>query len=81
MGNGYRELTDAQEQLDRFERDRQSRRRQGLPDTPVDHRLIAALSAGMPECSGVALGLDRVVMIASGCTRVDEVVSFSFTRA
>ena len=81
VGNGYRELTDAQEQLNRFERDRQSRRRQGLPDTPVDHRLIAALSAGMPECSGVALGLDRVVMIASGCTRVDQVVSFSFTRA
>ena len=81
VGNGYRELTDAREQLHRFERDRESRRRRGLPDTPIDHRLIAALSVGMPECSGVALGLDRLAMIAFGSTRLDEVVSFPFDRA
>ena len=81
VGNGYRELGDAEEQLHRFERDRGRRRRRGLPDTPIDHRLIAALSAGLPDCSGVALGLDRLVMIASGHTRMDEVISFPFARA
>ena len=81
VGNGYRELTDAREQLRRFEQDRGKRRQRGLPDTPIDHRLIAALSAGMPECSGVALGLDRLVMIASGRARLEEVVSFPFRCA
>ena len=81
VGNGYRELTDASEQLERFERDRQSRRERGLPDTPIDHRLIAALREGMPECSGVALGLDRLVMIATGRTRIEEVLSFPFAAA
>ena len=81
VGNGYRELTDAREQRERLEQDRRKRRRMGLPDTPVDHRLLAALSAGMPECSGVALGLDRIVMIATGHTRVEEVISFSFAGA
>ena len=81
VGNGYRELTDAREQLRRFEQDRGKRRQRGLPDVAVDHRLIAALSAGMPECSGVALGLDRLVMIASGRVRLEEVVSFPFRCA
>jgi lysyl-tRNA synthetase class 2 len=81
VGNGYRELTDAGEQRERLEQDRRKRRRMGLPDTPVDHRLVAALRAGMPECSGVALGLDRIVMIATGHTRVAEVISFSFAGA
>ena len=81
VGNGYRELTDAKEQQERLERDRRERRRMGLPDTPIDHRLVAALRAGMPECSGVALGLDRIVMIATGHTRVEEVISFSFAGA
>ena len=81
VGNGYRELTDAREQLRRFEQDREKRRQRGLPDVAVDHRLIAALSAGMPECSGVALGLDRLVMMASGRARLEEVVSFPFRCA
>ena len=81
VGNGYRELTDAKEQLDRFEQDRGKRRQRGLPDTPIDYRLIAALSAGMPECSGVALGVDRLAMIAFGHTRLEEVVSFPFRCA
>ena len=81
VGNGYRELTDANEQLDRFEQDRGKRRQRGLPDAPIDYRLIAALSAGMPECSGVALGLDRLAMIALGHTRLEEVISFPFRCA
>ena len=81
VGNGYRELTDAQEQLQRFEGELGSRRRRSLSDTPVDHRLIAALRAGMPECSGVAIGLDRLAMIATGSKRLDEVVAFPFDRA
>ena len=76
VGNGYRELTDAEEQLHRFEQDRRRRRQRGMPDTPIDKRLIAALRAGMPECSGVAVGLDRLTLIASGRTRLEEVISF-----
>ena len=81
VGNGYRELTDAKEQLERFEQHRRGRRRRGLLDTAVDRRLISALSEGMPECSGVALGLDRLVMIATGHARLEKVISFSFAGA
>ena len=81
VGNGYRELTDPEEQLGRFERDRERRRQRGLSDTPIDYRLIAALSEGMPECSGVALGLDRLAMIDCGRARLEEVISFPFRSA
>ena len=81
VGNGYRELTDAAEQRERFERDCRQRRERGLPDIPVDQRLLSALHDGLPECSGVALGVDRLVMLATGSNRLEEVTSFPFTRA
>lgn len=81
VGNGYRELADAAEQQERFERDCRQRREQGLPDIPVDQRLLSALREGLPDCSGVALGVDRLVMIATGSDRLEEVTSFPFARA
>ena len=81
VGNGYRELGDAEEQQERFERDCRQRREQGLPDIPVDQRLLSALREGLPECSGVALGVDRLVMIATGSSRLEEVSAFPFARA
>jgi len=63
LANGYVELTDAEEQLDRCKRDQQQRSEQGLPVPDIDENLIAALRAGLPPCAGVAVGFDRLFMI------------------
>lgn len=66
LANGYRELTDPVEQRRRFDQDNLRRRAQGRKAMPVDHTLIEALERGLPECAGVALGVDRLMMIALG---------------
>jgi lysyl-tRNA synthetase class 2 len=72
--NGFGELTDAAEQRRRFEADRQERVRLGLPVYPLDEDFLAALAGGMPPSGGNALGIDRLVMILLGATRIDEVM-------
>lgn len=62
LANGYGELCDPVEQRARFQRDRRERQRRGLPDVPPDEHLLAALQAGLPACSGVALGVERLLM-------------------
>lgn len=64
LGNGFRELTDAVEQRRRFEQERAWRAAQGWPIPPLDEALLAALAAGLPECAGVAMGVDRLLMLA-----------------
>lgn len=59
LANGFRELTDGREQQQRFEQDNRKRAERGSPQQPIDYNLLAALQHGMPECSGVALGVDR----------------------
>jgi lysyl-tRNA synthetase class 2 len=81
LANGFHELTAAHEQRTRFERDLAERRRAGLPDTAIDERLLAALAAGLPDCSGVALGFDRTLMLAAGAQRIDAVLPFPTERA
>jgi lysyl-tRNA synthetase class 2 len=81
LANGFRELASAAEQRSRFEQDRAERRRRGLPAPDIDERLLAALAAGLPPCSGVALGFDRLIMIAMGAERIDEVLAFPIERA
>ncbi len=81
LANGYHELTDADEQRRRFEQDIRNRRALGLPEPPVDHRLVAALEYGLPPCAGVALGVDRLVMLAAGAARLDEIIAFPIERA
>jgi lysyl-tRNA synthetase class 2 len=81
IANGYAELTDANEQRQRFMHDLERRRRQGLPEPRMDEHFLAALEAGLPQCSGVALGVDRLLMVLQGCTRLDEVLAFPFDRA
>ena len=81
LANGFHELASADEQRRRFERDLQERRRLGLPEAGIDERLLAALEAGLPDCSGVALGFDRTVMLAAGATRIDAVLPFPTERA
>lgn len=77
LANGYRELTDAAEQRERFAADRRHRSALGLPDVTPDPALLAALDHSLPECSGVALGFDRLVMIACRLEHIDEVISFA----
>lgn len=81
LANGYRELADANEQRARFERDNRIRRENGQAQMPIDESLLAALSSGLPECSGVALGFDRLLMTAVGATSIEEVVSFAHPRS
>jgi lysyl-tRNA synthetase class 2 len=81
LANGYHELTDGAEQARRFEADRTRRRTAGLGDTPPDRRLLSALAHGLPPCAGVALGVDRLVMLAVGARDVAEVMAFASERA
>ena len=79
--NGFNELTDANEQQVRFEEDNAKRAAQGLPVKPIDKNFIAALNHGLPQCSGVALGIDRLVMLAIDSDHISGVQSFSIERA
>ncbi|KGJ94503.1 elongation factor P--(R)-beta-lysine ligase [Colwellia psychrerythraea] len=79
--NGFNELTDASEQVARFEQDNAKREQQGLAVKPIDGNFIAALNHGLPQCSGVALGIDRLVMLALDIQEISKVQSFSIERA
>jgi len=74
--NGYEELTDAKEQKRRFLEDIEKRKKTKKPVPRIDEDFLAALEKGMPECSGVALGLDRLYMLAMGKKRINEVWFF-----
>ena len=76
LANGYWELTDKHEQAARFENDSQTRRQLGLPAVEPDARLLEALATGLPECAGVALGVDRLLMCLLDVGSIDEVVPF-----
>jgi lysyl-tRNA synthetase class 2 len=81
LANGFHELTDAVEQRRRFEQDLQRRRTEGLSLPPMDERFLAALQAGLPDCSGVALGVDRLLMRISEASHINEVLAFPLERA
>ncbi|MCK6263193.1 elongation factor P--(R)-beta-lysine ligase [Vibrio sp. ZSDE26] len=81
LANGFHELDNAKEQLARFEQDNHKRLEMGLAKQPIDLNLVSALEAGFPNCAGVALGIDRLVMLALDCQHIDEVTAFSFPRA
>ncbi len=81
LANGFHELRDAAEQRRRFEADLERRRRAGLPAVPLDERLLAALEAGLPACAGVALGVDRLLMLSAGVGDLRQVIAFPIDRA
>ncbi|RDF03276.1 elongation factor P--(R)-beta-lysine ligase [Aggregatibacter aphrophilus] len=81
LANGFHELSDAREQLRRFQQDNLQREKMGLPVRAIDTRLLAALQAGIPNCSGVALGVDRLLMIAMGTESIKDVISFAIDNA
>jgi lysyl-tRNA synthetase class 2 len=81
LANGFHELGDADEQRRRFEAENVARRARGLPVMPLDESLLDALAAGLPDCAGVALGFDRLVMLAAGRDAIQEVMAFPLERA
>ena len=81
LANGYFELTDADEQARRFQQDISQRADEELPQRPVDKLLVDALDSGMPECAGVAMGVDRLVMLALQTDLIQDVIGFPFERA
>jgi lysyl-tRNA synthetase class 2 len=81
LANGFHELSDTAEQRTRFERDLRARIAAGLATPPLDERFLAALNHGLPDCAGVALGFDRLVMCALRAQHIDEVLAFAFARA
>lgn len=78
LANGFHELNDAAEQRQRFEQDRVARERRGLPKASNDERFLAALASGLPDCAGVALGFDRLVMCALQLRHIDAATAFPF---
>ncbi len=80
LANGFHELRDSKEQRRRFEKGNRARQQAGLAEVPMDENLLAALEAGLPDCSGVALGVDRLLMLALGKTDIGEVLAFDSQR-
>jgi len=81
LANGYHELTDPAEQRRRFEADNAARQAAGTPEVPIDGRLLAAIEHGLPDCAGVALGVDRLLMLAAGAREISDVLAFPIDRA
>ena len=80
LANGYRELLDADELARRAEVDNRGRQRAGQESRALDPRLHAAMTAGLPDCSGVALGVDRLLMLRLGADSLAEVMPFDWSR-
>lgn len=81
LANGFQELTDSDTQSKRFEKDCLIRKEKNLMEFPVDNRLLTALAHGLADCSGVALGIDRLCMLVAGVDNIDRVITFPFERA
>lgn len=81
LGNGYYELSDAKEQQRRFDNEIAVRQDNQRPSVVKDKRLLAALEAGLPDCSGIAIGLDRLLMLLSNSPAIDDVLAFSISKA
>jgi elongation factor P--(R)-beta-lysine ligase len=80
LANGYQELNDPSEQRARFQRDNVRRRERGLREMPIDEQLLAVLGR-MPDCAGVALGIERLLMCLAGTDRIGDVLAFPFSQA
>jgi lysyl-tRNA synthetase class 2 len=81
LGNGYYELTDAKEQERRFDQEIAIRQQRKYPVTVKNKHLVAALEAGLPECSGIAIGLDRLLMLLANSATINDVLNFPISRA
>lgn len=80
LANGFHELSDSVEQLKRFEKDNILRKKKALPEMPIDTRFIESLN-NLPDCAGVALGIDRLIMLVTEQKHIDNVLSFTIKGA
>ncbi|TWI03713.1 lysyl-tRNA synthetase class 2 [Luteimonas cucumeris] len=81
LANGYHELADAGEQRARFQRDLEVRAQRAAAQPAIDERLLDALANGFPQCAGVALGVDRLLMAMLDTNHIADVLAFAFDRA
>jgi elongation factor P--(R)-beta-lysine ligase len=81
LGNGYYELSDVKEQECRFDKEIALRQASNRPAVTKDERLLSALETGLPDCSGIAIGLDRLLMLLSNSATIDDVLAFSISKA
>jgi len=81
LANGFHELTDSAEQLRRFQQENRQRKLAGKQSGSIDMNLIAALDHGLPDCAGVAMGLDRLLMALTGSSSIEKVLTFSWENA
>ena len=81
LGNGFHELTDAKEQRSRFERELAKRLDDRMDQVPIDNQLLDALAAGLPDCAGIAVGLERLHMVLGSHEHIRDVLSFDDERA
>jgi lysyl-tRNA synthetase class 2 len=81
LANGFNELSAFEEQRIRFEKDNQKRQSAGLATKPLDEHFLNALEAGLPDCAGVALGIDRLLMLKINATHIKDVINFPVSRA
>lgn len=81
LANGFHELTDVKAQMMRFNQDLALRQKQGLPQPVPDEYLLSALAHGLPACSGVALGIDRLLALVWEQPAIDKIMAFDFSRA
>jgi len=81
LANGFHELTDENEQRRRFDADNVKRHQVNKKTMPLDEHFLQALNKGLPDCSGVALGIDRLVMLKTAQTHIDDVLTFPVSRA
>lgn len=81
LANGFHELQDSREQRERFEHDNAARAREQAHSVPLDEHLLQALEHGLPDCSGVALGIERLLMKLLGEDSIDAVMAFPLERA
>jgi lysyl-tRNA synthetase class 2 len=80
LANGYFELTDAQQQKERFSKDIKHRKQANKPAVTLDEKLDQAMQTGLPSCSGVALGVDRLLMQLCKVSSIDDVLAFPWSR-
>ena len=81
LGNGYQELTNGEELLERFKSDNINRSNNKMPQIDIDNHLINAMNHGMPDCSGIAVGLDRLLMVLLDCENINELLTFNATNS
>jgi lysyl-tRNA synthetase class 2 len=81
LANGFHELTDCVQQKLRFEQDNETRVQLGKVEQHIDDKFLLALKHGLPACAGVALGIDRLVMLSLAAQTIDEVITFSIDNA